>query len=288
MYQLPYFAITVAGLVLMRSGNRRVILLGAMMPFVLLCALYLKNEVLFGVPATSSWGGMSLAKLTIKYLSRDTVQSLVTSGALSPISLVEPFSAPNAYPAEYFTTEGFDSVQAISAPWKSTGVENLNHIGYIRISGQYLKDSLYVLRRYPSRFARASRDAWRIYGWSSSQDRQLLAHRNSLAAWNRLFDIVVYGRRPDGRLFVGLLIALSLAIVFGAIAALSPDVPPQSRLFLAYALFNIVWLAVMGNTIEMGENNRFRFATDPLTIVLLTLLMQTTSDRFRRSTEHES
>jgi hypothetical protein len=46
-------------------------------------------------------------------------------------------------------------------------------------------------------------------------------------------------------------------------------------------VFNIVYLAVIGNTLEIGENNRFRFATDALSMTMLLVGLQWALDRFR-------
>jgi len=39
---------------------------------------------------------------------------------------------------------------------------------------------------------------------------------------------------------------------------------------------------VVGNSLELGENNRFRFETDPLSVCLLGLSLQGALDRLRR------
>jgi NADH:ubiquinone oxidoreductase subunit 3 (subunit A) len=44
---------------------------------------------------------------------------------------------------------------------------------------------------------------------------------------------------------------------------------PSSLLFV---LFNVAWVTLLANAVEVGENNRFRFVTDPLVFVLLAAL----------------
>lgn len=281
-YQFPYFGVIVIGLAAVYPKGRRAVLCGAVLPFALLCTLYVKNVVVFGMPSTSSWAGMSLAKMTINYLPTSTLEALVTSGTISPVSPIEPFSHPDAYPAAYFTTAGFDGAPAVSARLKSTGGINMNHIGYTRISRQYFRDSLAVLWRYPGTLVAASGDAWWIYTWSSSENRFLEGNTARVARWNGAFDRALYGRWRDSDVYLGLVIGLPLAVAFGSAFVFSGGrVSAPARLLLAYALFNICWLAVVGNTMEMGENNRFRFATDALSLAILTLSVQRTCDLLR-------
>jgi hypothetical protein len=48
---------------------------------------------------------------------------------------------------------------------------------------------------------------------------------------------------------------------------------PQ-RVVLGFLCFNIAYVALVGNLLELGENNRFRFETDPLSLCLLGLLLE--------------
>ena len=287
MYQLPYFVLSVVGLATMHPRGRRALLYGAVLPFVLLCTLYFKNAIVFGVPSTSSWAGLSLAKMTIGYLSTNTLHKMVMAGLISPLSLVEPFSPPDAYPPAYFTATGFDDVPAVFARVKSTGEPNMNHVGFVGVSRQYLRDSLAVLWRNPRTLVAASGDAWWIYSWSSSEYRFLERNRAQVARWNRAFDRVLYGHWHDSRVYLGLVIGLPLAVVFAAALLFSGErVYAGDWRILACVLFNILYVAVVGNMLEMGENNRFRFATDALSVAILTLMVQWVYDVLRSRRWH--
>ena len=43
---------------------------------------------------------------------------------------------------------------------------------------------------------------------------------------------------------------------------------------MLYACFNIMFVAFVWNSVEVTENHRFRFATDPLYVLLLGLALQ--------------
>jgi hypothetical protein len=55
-----------------------------------------------------------------------------------------------------------------------------------------------------------------------------------------------------------------------------------ARLLTALVCFNIAYVAVLGNSLELGENNRFRFETDALSLCLLGLALQHGLARVRR------
>jgi hypothetical protein len=48
----------------------------------------------------------------------------------------------------------------------------------------------------------------------------------------------------------------------------------RERIVVGYLCFNVAWVALVGNFLELGENNRFRFETDPLSLVLLAVLIR--------------
>jgi len=92
----------------------------------------------------------------------------------------------------------------------------------------------------------------------------------------------VYGRWRDSGLYPGLWLELPLAVGFALVRLIrGPRLPlPQSELLLCVTR-NILFLAVVGNTIEVGENNRFRFTTDALSVTLLAAGCVWTCERVR-------
>jgi hypothetical protein len=67
-------------------------------------------------------------------------------------------------------------------------------------------------------------------------------------------------------------IAYLLVLILGLRSLLrhsSPALHPSSLFFL---WFNVAWMTLVANALEVGENNRFRFVTDPLVFVFLAAL----------------
>ena len=77
----------------------------------------------------------------------------------------------------------------------------------------------------------------------------------------------ISGRRVDARPLL-VLYALRLSSSHGR-----SGLDRGQRVLIVYLCFNIVYVAFVGNAFEMGENNRFRFVTDPMHIVLLGLFV---------------
>ncbi|MCA9443189.1 MAG: hypothetical protein KC964_20485, partial [Candidatus Omnitrophica bacterium] len=47
----------------------------------------------------------------------------------------------------------------------------------------------------------------------------------------------------------------------------------KNALVIAFIIFNIVYLMLIGNIFEYGENNRFRFMSDPLVLILSSIAL---------------
>ena len=97
LYTIVWVALVVALLLAFGRAHASVIVRAAAVPLVLVAALYVKNEVMFGVPSTSSWFGANLARITLNVAPRDQLEQLVREGKLSRVALVTPFADVKAY-----------------------------------------------------------------------------------------------------------------------------------------------------------------------------------------------
>lgn len=293
LFHLAWFVAIGLGLAAARPRLRGTLLRCGAVPLLLLLALYAKNGVLFGKFGVSSWVGMSLARLTVREMAPDLQERLIAEGRLSPVSRVVPFSKPDSYPAELFAVPTrFARVPALASLEKLNDATNFNHFGYLRVSDLYLADALCVLRHEPDVYRRALAEAWEIYFRSPSSLKFLgVDNRRTLATLFDVYDYLFFGRVPwvgfsrgergeadfSGARYLGLLLGLPLLLAFGAWVAwggAAGQLGPDQRLVVGYLCFNIAWVALVGNLLELGENNRFRFETDPLSLALFGLLIQ--------------
>ena len=275
LFHLAYFALVAEALMRFRRKQRRQIALAAALPLLLIFAVYVKNEIVFGQFTASSWLGMNTAINRIDAASVFEREQWVAQGKISPVSLVEPFSALNKYPAEYSAVPAkFADIPALSQAVKSSGDGNYNHYGYIGIAAHYGQDTRYILAHSPRALIRGGAKGWVLYFCSSSdylffyeKTEQTPLLRVEVGVYDHLF----YWRIPKHGLCLFLLVGLPFVVVHAVRAARNRQISldETQRVLLLYLAFTILYVAVVGNTLNATENNRIRFMTDPFALVLL-------------------
>lgn len=288
LFHLAYLLAVTAGLLVLVPERRRVVAWAALPALLLVMGLYAKNLVVFGHFAPSTWVGMNLARVTVRRLPRDARERLIRARVLSPVAAVRPFAPLDAYPAAYEQVTAHADIACLRDPIKSTGEPNFNHLAYVALSEQYLRDSLAVVRHAPRAYLRGMEEAWLDYA-SSTSDSSFLAPNIERARWlAEAYDALLYGRVPglvlerggiQYRVYAGLVLALPMAWLYGLWLAFGSERRSGVRPLVLYLCFNIAWVALVGNTLEVGENNRFRFVTDPLSIALFAVLLQRGAER---------
>ena len=239
---------------------------------------------------------MNLARVTLANVPLAERERMVAAGELSPVALVTPFSTLDKYPPEFRDAPVDASIPTLSEARKQNGDPNYNHAAYIAISRAYLRDDLHVLRRHPGAFLKGHVLAWLLY-FQSTSEYNLLADARRVRPMTRLYDTLVYLQLPGLELQglpvnLGLLLGLPFLVGFGLWRGLrarrleeregpSPLTVPQRGLLL-FLCANILFVGVVGNLLDVGENNRFRFVTDPLSLVLFALALQQTAWLLRR------
>ncbi|MFO7651537.1 MAG: hypothetical protein R6X13_09400 [bacterium] len=289
LFHLVFLLAAVVAVLAASRGRRKVVLATAALPVLLVTGVYTKNLVVFGRFTASTWTGMNLWGTTGAFVPEPVRERLVSEGRLSWAALVDRFESVELYPAEWRGEPAAD-VPALTAPRRASGFPNFNHQDYIDIGEHYLRDALASVRYYPVGFVKGLAKAWFCYFKSPSDYVLLEPNMDRLAGPNRVFDLLLAGRLPwdFGRLGVVpvrsdrghhlgflLLVGLPLVFLYGVSAARrGTDHSAGQRLALCYIVVTVAWVALVGNTLEAGENQRFRFATDPLSIVLLGLFAQ--------------
>ena len=71
-------------------GERRRCLVAALLPLTLVAGLYVKNEIQFGQPTSSTWFGMNMAHMLFRHHPPE-LEADVGAHRLSPDALVVPF-----------------------------------------------------------------------------------------------------------------------------------------------------------------------------------------------------
>ncbi len=265
----------VAGLACWQLPDRRRRLVPAVAVAVLVVGgWYAKNLVWFGTFGASSWAPFSLAKLTTTQLEPAVRAAAQQTGELSPLAEVPPLAPPTWYPAELRATPltGWPELDQVS---KSTGDFNLNHAVYLRLAPVYARDARWVLRHRPAGYLRAVGHAWLSFfatGAGYPLTRGNLQRLGPLGETVRLVPLVA-----------PLVYLVLLPALVRAAWRRPADTPAAraERLLLLTVTLNVVWVAVVGNALELGENFRFRFNCDPgaLLAVGIWWLRRTAPDR---------
>jgi hypothetical protein len=229
---------------------------------------------------------MNFWRATTRNISLEEREKLIAAGKLSKISLFEPFLPLDEYPEEFRNTKGFENIPALSRNIESTGAVNFNHFAYIKISDQYMKDSLYTVFHKPKAFIKGLARAWFAYFKSTGSDYTFPIQPEHFPFMSNLYDYMFYGKLPydlakieslpiyttyrSHYIYIFLLIGLPFLFLYGLYIYLKSDIFNSSqKIVILFLCFNIAYMALIGNTFESGENNRFRFKTDPFSLILL-------------------
>jgi hypothetical protein len=264
----------------------------------LVVAWYTKNALLFGVFGASSWLGMNVAKVTVFQIPPAPRAAYVAAGKLPSIALVPVFQPVETYRGHY-TPLPPTGVSALDVTMKSTGTINFNHRDFVPIAKAYMPADRAAVRLEPLRYLKAVVVAHLIYFEPAtdyvflSDNLWILRHyRNAAEVIGngcfasllprdpapreltfRAADMPAYMARVLPSLAWWLVIGTPLLIFWGLRQASregrSPHRIARARAAtLLFLVFNIAFVAMLGNWLEQGENNRFRFSTDPLLLAL--------------------
>ena len=290
-FQWEWFVVLVAFCALVLPGYRRQVLIAALLPALLIGALYGKNAAITGHFATSDWLGMSLAKLTTLELDHGIREQMVAAGTLSPMALDDrSFEPPEKYP-RFFAATRPTGHPVLDVRIKSTDHINFNNLAYAAVSQQALDDALTVIRTRPEVYLRSLRTAW-LMSWRPASDYPFLAeNRAAIEPYSRVFSKVLaaqptYPEKPGfllkpGSVGIFLVIGNVLAMAFGLGVLVRCAWQQRVSAIDASLIFlwlNVMYVAVVGNALEMDENQRFRFAVNPFIAILLAVGAQRTID----------
>ena len=261
--------------------NKKQVFITALLPFLVIAGLYIKNYIIFREPGVSSWFGMNLIKMT-STIPENKVIPLIRRGEVSGISLIPPFRAPDYYRG-YANFDSVTLITVLDEKYKSTGFINFNNIGYLRVSRLYLKSAFYLIRRFPQYYFLSVLKAW-YHFLRPCSDRSIFSPevRKRLVPWIDIYEyyfvgdiLKVLGQRTyqnrEGQTRIVhlnfLFFTIPLLFFWSFLLSFWPrvrfDLNKNGLITLRYIFFNILYVSLLGNLIETGENMRFRFLILP-------------------------
>ncbi|MFC1600883.1 ArnT family glycosyltransferase [Candidatus Sumerlaeota bacterium] len=289
-FHLVYLAACIALILLVRSPRRKMTGAFAVGALLLVGSLFLKNLVVFGFFGSSSWMGMSVWNIV-----KENEAPILTADPA--VIMVEPFSSIDQYPEKYRDVpDKFSAIPGLTDEYKQSGAINLNHYGYLAISAEYLKGARDSISYDVAGYLKNVVWAWGFYAkpsWdycymedNGDKIRGYLAFI-SLGNAGPYFDRQVLGIRHDldysilSLLIIPtalLLVIIHLALCFTTITRVR--VSCEARLCLCFIVFTILYVTVLGNSIELRENNRFRVQIDPLLYIATVISLRGLGRKF--------
>ena len=290
LFHLVYFGAVLALLAAATRGERRRrVLRSAAVPLGLLMLLYLKGFLLFGHPGPSTWLGMNLARIATAAMPPAELARLHRQGNLSRVATVQPFSALEDYAPELVPAPRRPGVPALADRLKSTGYVNYNHEAYIDVSRSYLNDSLWIIRHRPGVYLHGVAKAWYNYFKPQTEITHVSVNSERLRGYVAASTRVLYGRLPwtydyGGEakpIYLFTILGIPLLVLY-VLSRLRRSDDPASRLVLAFMVWTVIYVAVVGNGLEVWENQRFRFYTDPFLTVFFAMAVDRISRHVRQ------
>lgn len=263
-------------------GRRRAPIWAAIVPLAILLSFYGKSLLQFGTFSLSSWLGMNLHRKAIaKTFSKSEIQRMADRGIVSGLSPIDSFSRPEAYERLIGHTPS-KGIPALDATVKSSGYINYNHVGYLTVSKRLTGDSCAAIYSFPYSFLRATKSSVACFFLPASHQALLWNNLQKINWVDRLYDSLFYWpaqvglsngvrtKEPVRILLIGAYLVVGIYGLFVAWGVLRGTNRDRSGcIILLYMWFTVVYVAVLGNLTELGENNRFRFTTEPFALILL-------------------
>ena len=268
------------GLVLWRRPTRTGLAL-AVLPLLVVGLFIVKNQVLFGNPQLSSWFGYNVRNVVIGPLT-DEQKGILAAEGFTPAT---PADCTVKHPDVPAVADEFKRFQP---DYGGDPISNFNNECIIVKFNAMQQDAFTVAKARPKWVARNVGGAVEIWATPSSlnpfvfQNRQKLGvpeevYRRAVlldTAWEPTIPIPnawpVKISAPDARHHVSLTMLLGTALVSVGAAAVAVRWRRRSgaRLALFIGGGTVAFAALAGTLFEYSENNRIRFVTEPLTLLL--------------------
>jgi hypothetical protein len=312
-YHLGWVAVTIAFVVWAtrtEGGWRKT--LAVALPTLLVLGLYVKNYVMFDTFSSSSWLGMNLARVVLAPAPDPEIEAMIRAGDISPQARIYPFEDLDTFGKRHEPT----GVAVLDRRWRTATDPNLNNLDYVAISEQYRKDALKFLARHPREYFSTVVAATRMYFLPTSDYPFVEQNGREVdwarRAWWKVPDVEPVSFRDDRAFFNpkrwgpdwvqtswSAIAAYALLVVAWPVSAFlayrrarrnPSDGEPglldrPARLCLWFLAASVGFAALTGVTLELGENNRFRFETDAVVWVAAVVLVTAWwSDRRPRTT----
>ena len=298
LFHPVWFALVVVLALVLRHPPRRQLAgaaIAVVVPLALIGLVVVKNQVLFGSPSVSTWTGMNLERMTTEQLPTDLRQALVDQGTLSPQANVLAFFPYSAYEGVVLPCQpAHPDVPVLANPDKPDGGPNFNYECFQPVFDQAQRDALAAIPHAKGAIVRAQVASWQFSLQPSSGYTFLDRNRPAIGSYEKAYNRLVLGEvdvptvvtsPPNVRalytsprpLALTIALALIVVVVSAGAAALRclrrRTVTPADAALVLIGLTTL-WVFVVGNALEIGENARFRWIVEPVMLAVLAVALQ--------------
>jgi hypothetical protein len=279
-----WFLAVVAMLLVLRRPPRlsATVVAAVLLPSLLVAGAMIKNEVLFGSPALSSWLGFNLHKVTVDSLPADVRDRLYAEGTLRS---GEPPDCEVQRPDVPVLAEKY------KRDWRGRDaqIRNMNYECLRPYFDDLGSEAEAAARAEPGWAAKGVIGSFEV--WASPSDlypgiypnRNQIDRIETLYRRTALLDVPwdppvplqsawgIQASAPDHRFHLSITVIGSTLLVLAAAAlvlARRRDGIGPAGAALVVGAATIAFAVVAGNLFEHGENNRIRFVVEPLTFIL--------------------
>ncbi|MGE0464691.1 MAG: hypothetical protein AB7Q16_25265 [Vicinamibacterales bacterium] len=284
-FHLAWFALMIGAALWAADRPRRGrALAAAALPSAAVLSLYLKNLLVFGTFAASSFGPASFHLVTVDRLPRDVRDQWIRDGRLSPFAAVSAYAPPREY-ARFFATPDRPGwpPQVTRLEHVAVHAPNFNHWWLIEVHRARSADVRRYFRErwfeYPSTVLAGLQD---YFGPSTSWHPRAglpgaphAGHREVLGAWETAYNRVMHTLpvAPVG-VYAALPVVWMWTIWRARALARSGVRGERARgAVLAFLAFQVLYVTAASTMLTFLESARYRFQIEPAIWVLATCAM---------------
>jgi hypothetical protein len=292
-FHLVWLVFLVGMAILFQARRWRTILTAALLPMVLVAALYAKNRVMFGFFGSSSMVGFNLAYMTTKQMQPYERREWIDRGRFTPIAAIGLFEPPQAY-AAYIDLNKRTGIPVLDRMQRHNGQANFNHWSYAELSKLRMADNRYFLAHHRARYLQTVRQGWVDYFRPTTRwhphDAEASPHRDNrrvLGPWENFYNAALHSfPLPPFGLYALLLVAIgyttgrALRLLWQR--RLHSCLPEKLALFMA---FNCLYVPALSCLVTIGELERYRFMVEAFMWVLAAAAVQALVERLAARAE---
>jgi len=273
-FRFWWFLILILSFWSLFKSERMQIIKSSIIPFLVVFAFVLKQYLLFGfLGAGDTWIGQDLSWRIQGVISQEEKKELEASGIVPVWFFNMPHSPFDVY-SKYFTVP-HTGIAVLDRPLKSNGWVNMNYIGYIPQSKEYMAIFLRLVNKNPWLFLKTYR---RVFPYFMPAGNAVFVAENNkgMNAPKTFFNLIICGSVGSYGWF--LVMCMPVLIIYGIILLVRRGSSIRIDPFvitLAFILLNILLITVSSLTIapSVGEYPRYRSKIDPLYLILLGLFL---------------